>query len=98
MRFTIGKRLFLSFTVVADELGKLAERTTTATHETAEMIRTIQSDTQTAVADMEAGTERVEAGMRTAMQAASSLAEIIQAAQDVGDMVAQIATAARTEN
>ena len=43
------------FAVVADEVRKLAERTTKATREIAEMIKSIQADTGGAVSSMEAG-------------------------------------------
>jgi methyl-accepting chemotaxis protein len=82
------------FAVVADEVRKLAERTTKATKEIAQMIETVQRETGTAVKQMEAGTKQVEAGVATTEKAGASLSAIIQAAQKVGDMVSQIATAA----
>jgi methyl-accepting chemotaxis protein len=81
------------FAVVADEVRKLAERTTKATKEIAQMIETVQSDTRTAVEDMKGGTRQVEVGVETTSKAGDSLQEIITAAQKVDDMVAQIATA-----
>jgi methyl-accepting chemotaxis protein len=81
------------FAVVADEVRKLAERTTKATKEIAHMIETVQSETRVAVQKMEAGTKQVEAGVATTARAGASLDEIIGAAQQVGDMIAQIATA-----
>ena len=81
------------FAVVADEVRKLAERTTKATKEIAQMIETVQVETRTAVANMQTGTKQVESGVKTTTQAGKSLSEIIQAANQVGDMVTQIATA-----
>jgi methyl-accepting chemotaxis protein len=81
------------FAVVADEVRKLAERTTHATKEIAQMIETVQAETKTAVQNMEAGTKQVEAGVATTAKAGVSLADIITSAQRVGDMIAQIATA-----
>jgi methyl-accepting chemotaxis protein len=81
------------FAVVADEVRKLAERTTKATKEIAQMIETVQVETRTAVANMQTGTQQVEVGVQTTTRAGQSLDEIIQAAQLVGDMVTQIATA-----
>jgi methyl-accepting chemotaxis protein len=81
------------FAVVADEVRKLAERTTKATKEIAQMIETVQVETRTAVANMQTGTEQVEVGVATTAKAGQSLGEIIRAAQQVGDMVTQIATA-----
>ena len=57
------------------------------------MIETVQVETRTAVANMQTGTHQVEAGVQTTTRAGQSLSQIIQAAQRVGDMVAQIATA-----
>jgi methyl-accepting chemotaxis protein len=81
------------FAVVADEVRKLAERTTKATKEIAQMIETVQQETKTAVATMQAGTRQVEAGVATTAKAGASLEEIISAAHQVGDMITQIATA-----
>jgi methyl-accepting chemotaxis protein len=82
------------FAVVADEVRKLAERTTKATKEIAEMIGAIQQETRRAIDTMQAGTEQVEHGVEQTSQAGVSLQEIIAAADKVGDMIAQIATAA----
>jgi len=86
------------FAVVADEVRKLAERTSKATKETTAMIEGIQADTKSAVAAMELGTKQVEAGVETTTQAGASLAEIIRAAERVGEMVTQIATAANQQS
>jgi len=86
------------FAVVADEVRKLAERTTTATREITGMISAIQQETRTAVEGMHAGTKKVEAGVETTRQAGSSLSEIIASAAQVGEMVAQIATAATQQS
>jgi methyl-accepting chemotaxis protein len=82
------------FAVVADEVRKLAERTTSATKEIAQMITNVQGETKTAVTEMELGTKKVDAGVETTTQAGDALKEIISAAQQVGDMINQIATAA----
>jgi len=79
--------------VVADEVRKLAERTSTATKEIAEMIRSIQSETKNAVAAMQDGTKQVELGVESTSQAGGSLHDIIQMTEQVGDMIAHIATA-----
>ena len=81
------------FAVVADEVRKLAERTTKATKEIAEMIKKIQHDTTGAVDSMEEGTKEVDAGIALADKASISLEEIVTMVQKVNDMVAQIATA-----
>jgi len=86
------------FAVVADEVRKLAERTTKATHEISQMIETVQQETRTAVDNMQVGTKQVDLGVEITTRAGKSLTEIIEAAQKVGDMVAQIATAATQQS
>lgn len=82
------------FAVVADEVRKLAERTSTATKEIAEMIRSMQAETRSAVAAMQAGTEQVELGVASTSQAGAALHDIIEMTEQVSDMIAHIATAA----
>jgi methyl-accepting chemotaxis protein len=86
------------FAVVADEVRKLAERTSKATKEIAGMIKSIQEETKSAVVAMESGTKQVEQGVQTTTQAGSSLHQIIQSAEQVGDMVTHIATAATQQS
>ena len=81
------------FAVVADEVRKLAERTTKATAEIAGMIKGIQEDTSGAVASMEEGTTQVEAGMELAVKAGDSLTSIVSVVSEVQKMIEQIATA-----
>lgn len=82
------------FAVVAGEVRRLAERTTQATKEIGETIQAVQQKTGTAVAEMEAGTHEVEQGLDETSKAGAALQEIITAAQHVGEVIAQIATAA----
>jgi methyl-accepting chemotaxis protein len=86
------------FAVVADEVRKLAERTTKATKEIAGMIKTIQGDTAGAVRSMEEGTSEVERGIRLADRAGDSLIQIVGVSQKVTDMVAQIAVASEEQS
>ncbi len=86
------------FAVVADEVRKLAERTTTATKEIAVMIKSIQDDTKAAVVAMEQGTTQVEEGVASTAQAGGSLKEIIHMAEQVGEMISHIATAATEQS
>lgn len=85
------------FAVVADEVRKLAERTTTATKEIADMIQKIQNDTGDAVRSMEQGTAEVDNGIKLADAAGSSLRGIVSMSQTVTDMVAQIASASELQ-
>jgi len=86
------------FAVVADEVRKLAERTTKATKEIAQMIKTIQEETHNAVQAMQAGTRQVDQGVASTEKAGTSLDEIIKAAEQVGDMITHIATAATQQS
>ena len=86
------------FAVVADEVRKLAERTTKATKEIAGMINQVQSETAGAVSAMEEGTKEVEHGKVLADQAGASLREIVEVSQKVTDMVARIAVASEEQS
>ena len=86
------------FAVVADEVRKLAERTTKATKEIAGMIKKIQLDTAGAVSSMEEGTGEVERGIALADRAGASLQEIVGISQKVTDMVTQIAAASEQQS
>jgi methyl-accepting chemotaxis protein len=85
------------FAVVADEVRKLAERTTTATKEIAGMIASIQQETQSAVEAMNVGGREVEAGVAKTTDAGQALQKIVEVAATLGEMVAQIATAAHEQ-
>ncbi|GJL50907.1 methyl-accepting chemotaxis protein [Candidatus Nitrospira salsa] len=86
------------FAVVADEVRKLAERTTKATKEIGDMIRQIQDDTKKAVASMEDGTQRVTGGVELANKTGEAL-ETIQAMVDqTTQMIQQIADAAEEQS
>jgi methyl-accepting chemotaxis protein len=82
------------FAVVADEVRKLAERTSQATKEIADMIRTIQGETSSAVESIRSGTSRVEGGVEAASKAGKALQEIVDSSLTMQDVVGHIATAA----
>jgi methyl-accepting chemotaxis protein len=86
------------FAVVADEVRKLAERTTKATKEIATMIQSIQSETRHAVEAMEVGNREVQVGVEKTSNSGSALKEIISMSERAGDMIAQIATAATEQS
>jgi methyl-accepting chemotaxis protein len=86
------------FAVVADEVRKLAERTTKATKEIADMIESIQVETKHAVRAMEAGNVEVEKGVQKTAASGAALADIIKMSETVGDMISQIATAATEQS
>ena len=81
------------FAVVAGEVRRLAESTRDATSEIAQTIQQIQAKTRGAVEAMDTGTETVSRGVDTTRRAGESLARIIEAADQVDGMIAQIAEA-----
>jgi methyl-accepting chemotaxis protein len=82
------------FAVVADEVRKLAERTTKATQGIGEMIESIQVETRNAVQAIELGSRDVGIGVEKTSASGTALQEIIQMSEQMGDMISQIATAA----
>ena len=85
------------FAVVADEVRALAERTTKATKEISDMIRSIQQETQVAITSMEEGVKGTEKGAAEAEQLEISLQQILEQVNDVTMQVSQIATAAEEQ-
>jgi methyl-accepting chemotaxis protein len=86
------------FAVVADEVRKLAERTSKATKEIAGMIEKIQRDTTQAVESMEEAKKETVLGIELADKAGKALSEIVKISQDVTDKVLQIATASEQQS
>jgi len=86
------------FAVVADEVRKLAERTTKATKEIGDMIRQIQQDTKIAVASMEDGTQRVIGGVELANKTGKALEQIQTMVNQTTQMIQQIADAAEEQS
>ncbi|MFA8342554.1 MAG: methyl-accepting chemotaxis protein [Rhodothermaceae bacterium] len=86
------------FAVVADEVRKLAERTTKATKEIADMIKKIQKDTSGAVEAINEGTKEVENGKGLANDAGNALKEIISQTTEVADTISQLAVASEQQS
>ncbi|MEO0514333.1 MAG: methyl-accepting chemotaxis protein [Planctomycetota bacterium] len=86
------------FAVVADEVRKLADRTTQATDEIALSISAIQSETQEAVTRMTAGTQQVGQGVESAREAGRSLEQIVGSADEVAAMIQSIAAATEEQS
>ncbi|MBI3524362.1 MAG: methyl-accepting chemotaxis protein [Betaproteobacteria bacterium] len=79
------------FAVVADEVRKLAERTTNATSEISNMISTIQSETRNTVSNMDAGNRQVNTGLHLAEQAGESLKKINDSIRQVAEVIRETA-------
>jgi methyl-accepting chemotaxis protein len=86
------------FAVVADEVRKLAERTTLATKEVASSITAIQSETAQAVQRMHAGTGQVSRAVEQAQGAGAALEQIISNVQNVTGMIQSIAAASEEQS
>jgi methyl-accepting chemotaxis protein len=86
------------FAVVADEVRKLAERTTKATKEIGDMIRQIQKDTRSAVSSMDQGTSQVSLGVALANKTGEALANIHSMINATVGMIQQIANATEEQS
>lgn len=83
------------FAVVADEVRKLAERSSVATKEIAALVGGIQSRVREAVGAMQQGSKEVGVGYKLAADAGSALDDILARSEKVGRQVDQIFTAAQ---
>ncbi len=81
------------FAVVADEVRKLAERTTKATEEITQMISAIQSSAHTAVNTMGGAMQQVDGGVALAHRAGESIDQIRGSANHVIEVVNEISAA-----
>ncbi|MEO0587828.1 MAG: methyl-accepting chemotaxis protein [Planctomycetota bacterium] len=86
------------FAVVADEVRKLADRTTQATAEIGESITAIQGETAQAVDRMNVGQQSVDKGVGTATHAGESLDRIVDTAMHLSGQVQTIAAAANEQS
>ncbi|MBI5233621.1 MAG: type IV pili methyl-accepting chemotaxis transducer N-terminal domain-containing protein [Deltaproteobacteria bacterium] len=85
------------FAVVADEVRKLAERTSKATKEIGIMIKSIQEETEKAIATMDKEVKVVEQGVTLAKEAGSALGDIVGQVEAVTSMIRQIAVASEEQ-
>lgn len=81
------------FTVVAEEVQRLAERSAEATKHIGAIVKSIQRDTQDAVEAMERSTRGVVEGTRTADEADQALREIHQVSSRLAQLIASISGA-----
>jgi len=83
------------FAVVADEVRKLAERSSSATKEIGGLIRGIQQTVNEAVAAMQASAAEVAAGSGKAQEAGKSLEEILKSVETANQQMKDIASSAQ---
>ncbi|MBL8466554.1 methyl-accepting chemotaxis protein [Methyloversatilis discipulorum] len=85
------------FTVVAEEVQRLAERSAEATKQIAAIVRTIQTDTQDAVAAMENSTRGVVEGARLSDAAGQALGEISTVSSELAQLIERISDSAQVQ-
>jgi twitching motility protein PilJ len=86
------------FAVVADEVQRLAERSGEATKQIADLVKTIQADTNEAVTAMEQTTRGVVEGTRLADAAGQSLGEIESVSEQLSELIVNIARVAHQQS
>ncbi|WP_374520209.1 methyl-accepting chemotaxis protein [Hydrogenophaga sp.] len=85
------------FSVVAEEVQRLAERSADATRQIAALVKAIQTDTQDAVAAMERSTQGVVEGAKLSDNAGAALTEIDRVSRRLADLIEQISASASRE-
>jgi twitching motility protein PilJ len=85
------------FTVVAEEVQRLAERSGEATKHISAIVKSIQRDTQDAVEAMERSTQGVVQGTRTADQADQALREIRAVSNRLAELIGSISTSTQEQ-
>ncbi|MCX7893382.1 MAG: methyl-accepting chemotaxis protein [Burkholderiales bacterium] len=85
------------FTVVAEEVQRLAERSGEATKQIAAIVKTIQTDTQDAVAAMEKSTQGVVEGAKLSDAAGQALAEIGEVSRRLAQLIEEISVTAQAQ-
>jgi twitching motility protein PilJ len=85
------------FSVVAEEVQRLAERSADATRQISALVKAIQTDTQDAVAAMERSTQGVVEGAKLSDNAGTALSQIDQVSRRLAELIEQISAAALKE-
>ena len=85
------------FTVVAEEVQRLAVRSSEATKQIGAIVKTIQTDTNSAVAAMEKSTEGVVEGARLSDAAGKALTEIETVSNSLARLIQSISTATEAQ-
>jgi|GEM_PF-822935 len=85
------------FAVVAEEVESLAVRATEATNQIANLVKTIQSETNETVTAMEESTEEVVRGSEVANQAGQALNEIENVSTRLAELIQSISLASKQQ-
>jgi len=85
------------FSVVAEEVQRLAERSADATRQISALVKAIQTDTQDAVGAMERSTQGVVEGARLSDNAGAALSEIDEVSRRLADLIEQISASTSRE-
>jgi twitching motility protein PilJ len=85
------------FSVVAEEVQRLAERSADATRQISALVKAIQTDTQDAVAAMERSTHGVVEGAKLSDTAGTALTEIDKVSRRLAELIEQISKATSAE-
>ncbi len=85
------------FSVVAEEVQRLAERSGDATKQIAALVRTIQTDTQDAVGAMERSTQKVVEGAHLSDAAGAALNDIDRVSRQLAELIQEISSQALRE-
>jgi methyl-accepting chemotaxis protein len=86
------------FAVVADEVRKLAERTTQSTGDISSMVGKIQASSKEAVSEMEQMVNQVESGQTLAHEAGERIQSILKGANKVVQAVSEISNALKEQS
>jgi len=87
----------LGFSVVADEIRKLAERSARATRDVGHLIKSIQTETSEALSAMEVGMKEVRGGSHLASQASRALQDISDAVRQSSELIEEISAASEEQ-
>ena len=85
------------FSVVAEEVQRLAERSGDATRQISALVKAIQTDTQDAIGAMERSTQGVVEGAKLSDNAGTALTEIDRVSRRVAELIEQISVSASRE-
>ena len=85
------------FSVVAEEVQRLAEQSADATRQISALVKAIQTDTQDAVAAMERSTQGVVEGARLSDSAGTALTEIDRVSRRLAELIEQISSSTSRE-